>query len=113
MTLDALSKALSLETVCAPEAPDREVGGVYVGDLLSRAMSRVKAADLWITIMTNRNVIAVAELTDACAVVLAEGAELLPEARDAALQNGIAVFSSPKTAYELCRDAARVLDTDR
>ena len=80
--------------------------GVYAGDLLSRAMSRVEAGQVWITIMNHVNVVAVASLTGAVAVILAEGVLLTPEALAAAREQKIAVFSSPKSAYELCCLAA-------
>ncbi len=101
MNLTELAARLGLETV-AGDTEGREWHGVYAGDLLSRAMSHVKADNLWITIMSNTNVIAVASLTEAAAVVLAEGVELIPEAMDAALDNGITVLSSKHTVYELC-----------
>ena len=101
MNLTELAARLGLETV-AGDTEGREWHGVYAGDLLSRAMSHVKADNLWITIMCNTNVIAVASLTEAAAVILAEGVELLPEALDAAVDNGITVLSSDKTVNELC-----------
>jgi len=100
MTLSQLSEKLSLTVVAGDTA--KEFNGVYAGDLLSRAMSRVKFDNLWLTIMANTNVIAVASLTEAAAVILAEGVELLPEALEAAEENGITVLSSDKSVYELC-----------
>ena len=101
MNLSELSARLGLETVTG-STEGREWRGVYAGDLLSRAMSHVKADNLWITIMSNANVIAVASLTEAAAVILAEGVELLPDALDAAEENGIVVLSSKHTVFELC-----------
>lgn len=98
--ISELCEKLSLETVCGET--DREFSGVYAGDLLSRAMSRVKFDNLWLTIMANTNVIAVASLTEAAAVILAEGVELLPDALEAAQENGITVLSSEMSVYELC-----------
>ncbi len=100
MKLSSLREKLDLALVCGDE--EREWSGVYAGDLLSRAMSRVKSDNLWITIMPNTNVIAVASLTDAAAVILAEDVELLPEALDAAQDNDITVYRSCRTVYELC-----------
>ncbi len=108
MNLTELSARLDLKTVTG-STEGKEWRGVYAGDLLSRAMSRVKFDNLWITIMPNANVIAVASLTEAAAVILAEGVELLPDALEAASENDITVLSSPATVYELCcmiRDAA-------
>ena len=100
MTLSELCEKLPLQVVTGETAA--EFNGIYAGDLLSRAMSHVKFDNLWITIMSNTNVIAVASLTEAAAVILAEGVELLPEALEAAEDNGITVLSSDLTVYELC-----------
>jgi len=107
MNVSQLAERLGLKRV-AGEPGDREWNGIYAGDLLSRAMSHVKFDNLWITIMSNTNVIAVASLTEAAAVILAEDVALLPDALEAAEENGILVYSSPMTVYELCvaiRDA--------
>ena len=109
MRLADVIRALSLQVICPPTEGEREITGVYVGDLLSRAMSRVQSGNLWITIMANKNVIAVAELTDAAVVLLAEGVELSPDAKAAAEKNGITVCSSAKSAYELCLDVSGIL----
>ena len=52
--------------------------------------------------MSNSNVIAVASLTECAAVILAESVELMPDALEAARENGILVLSSDMTVYELC-----------
>ena len=101
MNLTELSARLGLETA-AGSTEGKDWHGVYAGDLLSRAMSHVKADNLWITIMSNTNVVAVASLTEAAAVILAEGVELIPEAQDAAEENGITVLTSKRTVFELC-----------
>ncbi len=102
MLLSELMKRVAVEVVSG-EVPE-SFDGVYAGDLLSRAMSHVKAGNLWITIMTNTNVVAVASLTEASAVILAEGVALIPEAAEAAKENGICILSSKMSVYELCRD---------
>ena len=88
---------------------DREFLGVYVGDLLSRAMSHVEADNIWITIMANANVIAVATLTEPAAIILAEDVTLADDALAGAKNNGITVLSSPLSAYELCTAINKVL----
>jgi hypothetical protein len=100
MKLTELREKLELRLVCGEE--DKDFDGVYAGDLLSRAMSHVEADNLWITIMPNTNVIAVASLTEAAAVILAEEVELQADALAAAKENGITVYSSERTVYELC-----------
>ncbi|MBQ8400402.1 MAG: hypothetical protein IJX14_00585 [Clostridia bacterium] len=102
-----LLDALELKTVCGTV---ESFDGVYAGDLLSRAMSHVEADNLWITIMNNMNVVAVASLTEAAAVILAEGVALVPEALEAAKEKDICVLSSEKTVYELCAGIAKYID---
>ena len=100
MKISELCEKLSLVVVCGDT--EREFDGVYVGDLLSRAMSHVKFDNLWLTIMANTNVIAVASLTEVAAVILAESVELMPEALEAARENDITVLVSDMTVYDLC-----------
>ena len=100
MTVSEVARKLDLS--CIVDAEDKEFSGVYVGDLLSRCMSRVEADNLWITIMANVNVIAVATLTDPAAIILAEGVEPPGDVIKAARDNGIALYSSKLSAYALC-----------
>ncbi len=81
--------------------PTREVTGAYIGDLLSWVMGRAKADSVWITIMSNVNVCAVASLADVACVILAEAVEPDPPALEAAEMRGINLYQSEKTAYEL------------
>ena len=108
MQFSALSARLALEHTAGPDAPSFD--GVYVGDLLSRVMSRLEQDQLWITIMNTVNVIAVASLKEAAAVILAEGVTMLPDAAAAAEEKGIPVYRTEKTAYEVCREISRLAD---
>ena len=100
MTISQLCEKLSLKVVTGDLS--REFDGVYCGDLLSRAMSHVEADNIWVTIMSNVNVVAVATLTEPAAIVLAEGVVLMPDALAGATENGITVLSSPLSAYDIC-----------
>ena len=104
MRTDTAIDALSLH--CAAGDPPAEYTGVYAGDLLSRAMSHVHEGDIWITIMSNIKVIAVASLTEAACVILAEGVMMDPDVLAAAAERGVCIFMSDRTVYELCRDLA-------
>ena len=106
MTVGEMAKVLSLEPLAVPEE-EREINGVYIGDLLSWVMGRAESGNVWITIMSNVNIIAVASLADVACILLAEGVTLEENVRQTAVQKGINVYSSPKTAYEL---AARLAD---
>ena len=107
MRLHELCDTLALKRICGNG--DAEISGVYVGDFLSRAMSRVESDNVWVTIMANTNVVAVASLTDAACILLAEDVALSEDALTAAKENGITVLSSSDSAYELCIKLGKVL----
>ncbi len=100
MTVEALANALELSALVVAE-PEREIDGVYIGDLLSWVMGRAKSDNVWITIMSNINVIAVATLADVSCVILAEGVSLDEETLAVARAKGVNLYTSPKTAYQL------------
>ena len=99
MTVSEIKARIGAQLVCGDDSAHFD--GVYVGDLLSRAMSHVESDNLWITIMSNVNVVAVATLTEPAAVILAEGVELQSDALASAKENGITVLSTALSAYEL------------
>lgn len=93
------AKAMGLETVCCPD-PEKELKGGYCGDLLSWVMGRAKAGDMWITIMSNINVVAVATLTDVAGIVLAEGTEADEKLVETAQAKGVNIFRTQNAAFE-------------
>lgn len=89
--------------------PDREIKGVYIGDLLSWVMGNAQSGDAWITIMSNINILAVAALTDCACVILSEGVTLDDEICDTAKEKGINILVSPASSYEVAVALSRVL----
>ena len=79
MKVSELAKTLGFKVFSSGE--DRDAGGVYIGDLLSWVMGRAEADDVWLTIMSNLNVSAVAKLADVACVVLCEG--VVPDGAEA------------------------------
>ena len=105
MTVKELEESLGLTPVYLSN-PDREVTGAYVGDLLSWVMGRAPADSVWLTIMSNVNVCAVASLADVACVILAEGVTPDPPAKAAAETRGLNMFTSTKTSYQLAKELA-------
>ncbi len=99
MTVRELTAAAGFTAAAMPQG-DREITGVYMGDLLSWVMGRAQAGDAWITIMSNRNVAAVATLADTACILLAEGVQ--PDEGVAALceEKGVNLLLSPHSAYD-------------
>ena len=101
MKVSDIAKDLALEIITAP-APEKEVVGVYSGDLLSWVMGRLKEGEAWVTIMNNVNIVAVASLADASCIILTESSEISEEVITKANQNEINIFRTDRTTYEMC-----------
>ena len=99
VTVNELAAVKGFNAVSLPEG-DREISGVYIGDLLSWVMGRVKAGDAWITIMSNINIVAVASLADVACIILAEGVTLDRSVAQTAGLKGVNVISTELTAFE-------------
>ena len=81
--------------------PEREISRVFCCDLLSIAMSKAPAGGVWVTVMGNRNTLAVASLTDTACIVLAEGVALDEDTLLKAAEEGIAVLSTEQPAFDI------------
>lgn len=99
MTAEVFAKKAGFKTVCMP-SPYKEIDGVYIGDLLSWVMGKAEQGNVWITIMSNINTIAVATLADISCILLAEN--VLPDenALEAAKTKGVNILSTSLSAYD-------------
>ena len=91
--------AHGFEALALPDG-EREIDGVYIGDLLSWVMGRAQMDNAWITIMTNVNVVAVASLADTACVILAEGVAMTDELKDTAQAKDVNILGSSEPIYE-------------
>lgn len=73
---------------------DAEVLTPFCCDLLSIAMSKVPAGAAWVTVMGNLNTLAVATLTEATCVILAEGVTLDEAALKKAESEGVTILET-------------------
>ncbi len=78
---------------------ERDIDGVYVGDLLSWVMGRAQADNAWITIMSNINILAVASLSDTSCIILAEGVTVDDEVKKTALDKEINILTTDMDIY--------------
>ena len=102
MTVAEMAKALRLITICASEeALSGRVTGGYCGDLLSWIIGRAEKGQALITIMSNPNVAAVAELAELSCVILAENVSPDEKLRTRAAAEGFPLLSSPESSFAL------------
>jgi hypothetical protein len=96
-----LAKLMDME-LAQPEMAqwEVEVKGCYIGDLLSNVMGNAKTGQLWLTVMTNINIMAVAQLLELSGIVLLEGNTPMEGVIERANLEGIPIFITKEPAYE-------------
>ncbi len=87
----------------------REIAGGYAGDLLSWVMGRAESGDCWFTIMSNLNVVAVAQLTDVACVVFTEGVMPDEAILKAAALHDINLIRAEEPTYAACARLGELL----
>lgn len=92
------------------EDPEKEISKLFCCDLLSVAMGRTPEGAAWVTVMANINTLAVATLTDATCVILAEGAVLDEPALNKAKSEGITVFFTELPVFDAALAVYEKLD---
>lgn len=102
MKVSELVTLLELKLHCGAGGLQREIRGAYASDLLSDVMGFAKEGEIWITLQTHRNVMAIASLKDLAAVILVKNFTPDQEMAEAGDQENIPVLSSSLTTYELC-----------
>lgn len=88
---------------------DRCITKVFCCDLLSVAMGRAPEGCAWVTVMGNRNTLAVASLADVSCVILAEGAAFSKEDLDCAIRQDITVLSTELPVFDAALMVHRLL----
>ena len=105
MTVELFAEKTAFKVLCMP-SPEREIGDVYIGDLLSWVMGKAKSDDLWITIMSNLNIVAVATLADVSCILLAEDVSLDSDIINTAKAKGVNILKTELSAYRAAMRAA-------
>jgi predicted transcriptional regulator len=78
MTISELASALNLTIYAGSNGLNNEIKGGYCSDLLSDVMGHASAGQVWITLQTHKNVMAIASLKELSAIIIVKG--LQPEA---------------------------------
>jgi predicted transcriptional regulator len=103
------AEKLELKRLTGESGLDKEITGVYACDLLSWVMSHAVKGNIWITVITNINIVAVAVLTEVSCIIVPEGLKVENVTIKKAQQQGIAILSSSMDTYGICCRAYTLL----
>lgn len=101
MTVFDIAKSLGLETRAGKDHLDEEVTGGYASDLLSDVIAHSRKGNLWVTIQTHPNIVAVATMKELAGIILTGGREPDPGTLERAAEEGIPILVSPLFTFEL------------
>lgn len=108
MKISELASLLDLEAVVVSDS-EREVKGVYSGDLLSWVMTRLSCDYAWITIMNNVNIVAVASLSDASCIIVSENADISQDVAEKAKQESVNIYRTSMSSFDIAYSLGKVL----
>jgi predicted transcriptional regulator len=80
---------------------DREISGGYASDLLSDVMGHAHAGQVWITLQTHKNVMAIASLKELAAIVLVKGLRPDPDMLAQGNVEEIPVLGTDAEAFDI------------
>ncbi len=108
MTVNQLITQLNPQVLSLPEG-DKTVRGCYTGDLLSWVMGKARVCNVWVTIMSNINVPAVASLADVSCVIIGENARPDDDVIAMAEARGVNILLMPDSVYDICIKLSKIL----
>lgn len=100
MTVKELVSALNLTVLSGENGLDREIDGCYVSDLLSDVMGNAEMNNIWITLQTHKNVMAIASLKELACVILVKGQSASEETLEQSNEEGIPFLSTNMQTFE-------------
>lgn len=101
MNLNEIAQKLALEVRAGESALKSEVRGGYASDLLSNVIAHAKEGDIWVTLQTHQNIVAVASMKGLAGIVLVNGREPEADTLQKAREENIALLVSELPAFEL------------
>ena len=101
MTVFDIVKSFELKIKTGKDRLNGEVTGGYAGDLLSDVIAHSRKGNIWITIQTHPNIVAVATMKELTGIILTGGREPDSDTLQKAEEEGIPILLSPLLTFEL------------
>jgi predicted transcriptional regulator len=101
MTLQKIVAELSLSVQAAGDKLHTKVTGGYASDLLSCVMAKARKGNVWVTLQSHLNIVAVASLLQLAGIIVTEG--MVPDAATLkkANEEGIPILTTSATTFTI------------
>ena len=100
MKVKELVEKLNLKVLSGESGMDRDIDGCYVSDLLSDVMGNAEMGNVWVTLQTHKNVMAIASLKELACVILVKGLQPGEDTVEQSNEEGIPFLSTTMQTYE-------------
>lgn len=100
MKVRELVEKLNLKVVSGENGLDRDIDGCYVSDLLSDVMGNAEMGNVWATLQTHKNVMAIASLKELACVILVKNLMPSDDTIEQSNEEGIPFLSTDMQTYE-------------
>jgi predicted transcriptional regulator len=111
MRVSDLIRECNLKLFSGETGVENEITGGYVSDLLSDVMGFSKEGEVWVTLQTHQNVVAVASLKDLAAIVMVKGFEPEQDTIIHSNEEGIPILGTTLSTFEISGKIYQLLRT--
>ena len=101
MKVKELVEKLNLKVLSGEKGLDREIDGCYISDLLSDVMGNAMEGNIWITLQTHKNVMAVASLKEMSCIILVKNLVPNEETIEQSNDEDLPILQTSLPTYEI------------
>jgi len=101
VTLSEVARKLNLALKTSTGGLDVEVTGGYASDLLSCVMAKARKGNVWVTLQSHLNIVAVATLLQLAGIIVTEGMTPDEATIQKANEEGIPVLTTSATTFSV------------
>ena len=101
MKLRDIIEKLDLSVQAGADFLDRDVKGGYVSDMLSDVLSHASKGDIWVTLQTHLNIMAIASMKEIASIIIVNGRHPDDETLNKANTEKIPVLGTGMSAFQV------------
>lgn len=109
MTVKELAEKTGLKLCSGASGLQREIKGGYTSDLLSDVMGNAGEGQVWITLQTHKNIMAIASLKELAAIIIVKGFKPEEDTIAESETEGIPIFSTSRQTFEITGEVYELL----
>jgi predicted transcriptional regulator len=110
ITITDIINELKPDVITGSEKLRKAVTGAYASDLLSDVMGKAREGEVWITMQTHPNILAVAALKELSAILIVNGGKPGKEMIDAAERESIVLLGTVEKAFTVCGKLYKLME---